>query len=98
MCPSSNMQTGAAQSVALHPISLLKRLKFRVTVNTDNRLMSGTSMTREMSLLVNDAGWTLEDLRWATINAMKSAFIPFDERLAIIDEVVKPGYAALTQT
>ena len=98
MCPSSNVQTGAAESVALHPISLLKRLKFRVTVNTDNRLMSGTSMTREMSLLVNDAGWTLEDLRWATINAMKSAFIPFDERLAIIDEVVKPGYAALAQT
>ncbi len=95
MCPSSNVQTGAAESVALHPISLLKRLKFRVTVNTDNRLMSGTSMTREMSLLVNDAGWTLEDLRWVTINAMKSAFIPFDERLAIIDGVVKPGFAAL---
>jgi adenosine deaminase len=95
MCPSSNVQTGAAESVALHPISLLKRLKFRVTVNTDNRLMSGTSMTREMSLLVNDAGWTLEDLRWVTINAMKSAFIPFDERLAIIDDVVKPGFAAL---
>jgi adenosine deaminase len=97
MCPSSNVQTGAAESIALHPISLLKRLRFRVTVNTDNRLMSGTSMTREMSLLVNDAGWTLEDLRWATINAMKSAFIPFDERLAIIDNVVKPGYAALDQ-
>jgi len=95
MCPSSNVQTGAAESVALHPISLLKRLKFRVTVNTDNRLMSGTSMTREMSLLVNEAGWTLDDLRWATINAMKSAFIPFDERLAIIEDVVKPGYAAL---
>ena len=95
MCPSSNVQTGAADSVALHPISLLKRLRFRVTVNTDNRLMSGTSMTREMSLLVRDAGWTLEDLRWVTINAMKSAFIPFDERLAIIDDVVKPGYAAL---
>ena len=97
MCPSSNVQTGAAESIALHPISLLKRLRFRVTVNTDNRLMSGTSMTREMSLLVNDAGWTLEDLRWATINAMKSAFIPFDQRLAIIDDVVKPGYAALIQ-
>jgi adenosine deaminase len=95
MCPSSNVQTGAAESIALHPISLLKRLKFRVTVNTDNRLMSGTSMTREMSLLVNQAGWNLEDLRWATINAMKSAFIPFDERLALIDDVVKPGYAAL---
>jgi len=95
MCPSSNVQTGAAKSAALHPISLLKRLRFRVTVNTDNRLMSGTSMTREMSLLVNDAGWTLEDLRWVTINAMKSAFLPFDERLAIIDDVVKPGFAAL---
>jgi adenosine deaminase len=97
MCPSSNLQTGAAESVALHPISLLKRLKFRVTVNTDNRLMSGTSLTREMSLLVNEAGWTLEDLRWVTINAMKSAFIPFDQRLAIIDDVVKPGFEALIE-
>ena len=95
MCPSSNVQTGAADSIALHPISLLKRLRFRVTVNTDNRLMSGTSMSREMGLLVGEAGWTLEDLRWVTINAMKSAFIPFDERLAIIDEVVKPRYAEL---
>ena len=95
MCPSSNVQTGAAASVGLHPISLLKRLRFRVTVNTDNRLMSGTSMSREMRLLVDDAGWTLDDLRWVTINAMKSAFIPFDERLAIIEGIVKPGYQAL---
>ncbi len=97
MCPSSNVQTGAAESVALHPISLLKRLRFRVTVNTDNRLMSGTSMSREMELLVRDAGWTMEDLRWVTINAMKSAFIPFEERLAIIENVVKPGYAVLSE-
>jgi len=95
MCPSSNLQTAAADSIAHHPITLLKRLKFRVTVNTDNRLMSGTSMSREMGLLVAEAGWTVEDLRWVTINAMKSAFIPFDERLAIIEDVVKPGYAAL---
>jgi adenosine deaminase len=95
MCPSSNVQTGAAASIALHPITLLKRLRFRVTVNTDNRLMSGTSASREMRLLVDEAGWTVEELRWATINAMKSAFLPFDERLAIIDDVVKPGYAAL---
>ena len=52
-------------------------------------------MTREMQLLVDEAGWTLDDLRWATINAMKSAFLPFDERLEIIEHVVKPGYAAL---
>jgi adenosine deaminase len=95
MCPSSNVQTGAADSVALHPISLLKRLRFRVTVNTDNRLMSGTSMSREMGLLVDEAGWSMDDLRWVTINAMKSAFIPFDERLAIIDEQIKPAYAVL---
>ena len=95
MCPTSNLQTGAADSIAAHPITLLKDLRFRVTVNTDNRLMSGTSMSREMGLLVDEAGWSLEDLRWATINAMKSAFIPFDERLEIIESIVKPGYAAL---
>ncbi|MBC7638392.1 MAG: adenosine deaminase [Rhodoferax sp.] len=95
LCPSSNVQTGAAASVAVHPIGLLKRLRFRVTVNTDNRLMSGTSMSREMQLLVDELGWTIDDLRWVTINAMKSAFIPFDERLALIDDVIKPGYLAL---
>jgi adenosine deaminase len=52
-------------------------------------------MSREMALLVSEAGWSMEDLRWATINAMKSSFLPFDQRLAIIDEVVKPGYDAL---
>ena len=95
MCPSSNLQTGAADSIAHHPVTLLKDLRFRVTVNTDNRLMSGTSMTREMQLLVDQAGWTLDDLRWVSVNALKSAFIPFDERLALIEGVVKPGYAAL---
>ncbi|MGZ8738625.1 MAG: adenosine deaminase [Nocardioides sp.] len=95
MCPSSNVQTGAAASIAEHPIGLLTKLRFRVTVNTDNRLMSGTSMTDEMTSLVEEFGYGLEDLRWFTINAMKSAFLPFDERLAIIDGVVKPGYAAL---
>ena len=95
MCPHSNVQTGAAASIAEHPIGLLTRLRFRVTVNTDNRLMSQTSMSKEMTALVDAFGYTLEDLRWFTINAMKSAFLPFDERLAIIDDVIKPGYAEL---
>jgi adenosine deaminase len=95
MCPSSNVQTGAADSIASHPIGLLTQLRFRVTVNTDNRLMSGTSMTREMQLLSEAFGYDLDDLRWFTINAMKSAFSHFDKRLALIDEVIKPGYAAL---
>lgn len=95
MCPWSNVQTGAAASIAEHPIGLLKKLRFRVTLNTDNRLMSRTSMSHEMASLVEAFGYGLDDLRWFTINAMKSAFLPFDERLAIIDDVVKPGYAAL---
>lgn len=95
MCPSSNVQTGAVASVAEHPIGLLRKLGFRVTVNTDNRLMSRTSLSREFSLLVDAFGYRWEDLRWFTVNAMKSAFIPFDERLALIEKVIKPGYAAL---
>jgi adenosine deaminase len=95
MCPWSNIQTGAAPSIAEHPIGLLTKLRFRVTVNTDNRLMSGTSMTREMASLVEAFGYGMHDLRWFTINAMKSAFIPFDERLAIIDGTIKPAYAVL---
>ncbi len=95
MCPTSNVQTGAAVSIEEHPIGLLTRLRFRVTVNTDNRLMSGTSMGREMQLLCDAFGYDVADLRWFTINAMKSAFLPFDQRLAMIDQVIKPGYAAL---
>ncbi|MEV0730836.1 MULTISPECIES: adenosine deaminase [Polymorphospora] len=95
LCPSSNVQTGAAASIAEHPIGLLRDLRFRVTVNTDNRLMSGTSMSREMALLVEAFGYGWAELQWFTINAMKSAFIPFDERLAIINETIKPAYAKL---
>jgi adenosine deaminase len=96
LCPHSNVQTGAADSIAEHPIGLLTKLRFRVTVNTDNRLMSQTSMTSEMDALCEAFGYGLDDLRWFTINAMKSAFYPFDERLALIDDVIKPGYAALS--
>ncbi|GAA4146458.1 adenosine deaminase [Phytohabitans flavus] len=95
LCPSSNVQTGAAPSIAEHPIGLLRDLRFRATVNTDNRLMSGTSMSREMALLVEAFGYGWSELQWFTINAMKSAFIPFDERLAIINEIIKPAYAKL---
>ncbi|WP_328989564.1 adenosine deaminase [Kribbella sp. NBC_01245] len=93
MCPSSNLQTGAADSIAHHPIGLLAALKFRVTVNTDNRLMSGTSLTREFALLAEAFDYGLADIRWFTINAMKSAFLPFEERLAIINNTIKPWYA-----
>jgi adenosine deaminase len=95
MCPSSNVQTGAVGSIAEHPFDLLARLRFRVTVNTDNRLMSDTTMSKEMVRLVETFGYGWTDLARFTINAMKSAFIPFDERLAIIDDVIKPRFAVL---
>ncbi|MGW5261269.1 adenosine deaminase [Microbispora sp. NPDC004025] len=95
MCPTSNLQTGAAPSIAEHPIGLLRRLYFRVTVNTDNRLMSGTSVSQEFARLVDAFSYDWDDLQWFTVNAMKSAFIPFDERLALINGVIKPGYAQM---
>src|SRR6266513_96086 len=93
MCPTSNVQTGAAPSIEEHPIRLLRQLSFRVTVNTDNRLMSGVSLSSEFHRLAETFGYGWRDIEWLTINAMKSAFAHFDERLRIIDTVIKPGYA-----
>ena len=95
MCPTSNVHTGAAPSIESHPIDLLRRLRFRVTVNTDNRLMSGVSLSSEFAALDEAFGIGLGEMEWLTLNAMKSAFAPFDERLGLINEVIKPGYARL---
>ncbi|CAN5569572.1 adenosine deaminase [soil metagenome] len=95
LCPTSNVNTGVVPTIADHPIGMLKRLRFRVTVNTDNRLMSDTSMTNEMVQLADAFGWGLDDFEWLTINAVKSAFAPFPERLRIINGLVKPRYALL---
>ncbi|QFG21821.1 adenosine deaminase [Actinomadura sp. WMMB 499] len=93
MCPTSNIQTGAAKSIEEHPIGLLRRLHFRVTVNTDNRLMSGTTLSAELAKLVDAFGYGWDDLEWFTVNAMKSAFTPFNDRLELIHGVIKPGFA-----
>jgi adenosine deaminase len=95
LCPVSNLQTGAAESIAKHPITRLKELDFAVTLNTDNRLMSRTSMSNEMALLVDEAGWTLEDLLDVTVTAAWSAFMHHDERRALVDEVILPGYQTI---
>ncbi len=94
LCPSSNVHTGSAPSIAEHPIGLLRRLLFRVTVNTDNRLMSDTTLSKELALVSAAFGYGWADLQWLTVNAMKSAFVPFDERLELIDHVIKPWYTA----
>jgi adenosine deaminase len=95
MCPTSNVQTGVARSIKEHPIGLLRELLFRVTVNTDNRLMSGVSLSSEFHALAEAFGYGWGDIEWLTINAMKSAFAPFDERLKMINTVIKPGFATL---
>ncbi|CAI8361030.1 MAG: Adenosine deaminase [Acidimicrobiaceae bacterium] len=96
LCPTSNIHTGAVQSLEEHPIGVLKDLGFRVTVNTDNRLMSNVSMTSELLSLNKTFGWNLDDFSWLTVNAMKSAFIPFDERIHLIEKVIKPGWKNLS--
>ena len=95
MCPTSNVQTGAAVSIRDHPLGLLRDLSFRVTVNTDNRLMSDVSLSSELAAVTGAFGYDWADLEWLTINAMKSAFAPFDERLKMINDVIKPGFAGL---
>ena len=93
MSPTSNVQTGVAASIAEHPIGLLRDMSFRITVNTDNRLMSGVTLSSELRALTEAFGYGWADLQWLTINAMKSAFAHFDQRLRIINTVIKPGFA-----
>jgi adenosine deaminase len=95
VCPTSNVHTGATPSLEEHPIDLLRRLRFRVTVNTDNRLMSGITLSSEFAALSRAFGIGLDEMEWLTLNAMKSAFWPFDGRLKLINEQIKPGYASL---
>jgi adenosine deaminase len=91
----SNVHTGATPSLAEHPFKILYQEKFRVTLNTDNRLMSHTSMSQEFEAAAETFGLSLEDFERITINAMKSAFLPYNERLGFIYSTIKPGYASI---
>jgi adenosine deaminase len=87
MCPTSNVHTGAAESIETHPIDLLRRLRFRVTLNTDNRLMSGTTLTDEYVHAAEQLGFTIDELAGIALNGFESAFLPWEERLMLIEEV-----------
>lgn len=95
MAPTSNLQTGGAASYATHPIGVMKELGFNVTINTDNRLMSNTSMIREMTEIARGFSWSLQDLQEVTENAINSAFIPADEISDILENQIRPGYRKL---
>ncbi len=87
MCPSSNVHTGAAASIPEHPIAVLADLDFRVTVNTDNRLMSATTLTDEFALLSDAFNYSIDQVRWFSRNAAKSAFAPYEMRRSLIDRI-----------
>jgi adenosine deaminase len=93
ICLTSNVDTGAVKSMEEHPFGLLFKYRFRVTLNTDDRLMSNTSMTNEFKVAHQAFGLKLQDLEKITINSMKSAFIPYNRRIKLIYDVIKPGYA-----
>src|ERR1700687_2231411 len=98
ICLLSNVHTGAARSLAEHPFKILFQEKFRVTLNTDNRLMSDTTMTKEFEAAAETFGLSLEDFEKITINAMKSAFLPYDQRCDLIYSAIKPGYAKIRES
>ena len=98
ICLISNVHTGATPSLAAHPFRIFHQEKFRVTLNTDNRLMSDTTMTREFEVAAETFGLTLEDFETLTINGMKSAFLPYRQRRDIIYSVIKPGYARVLES
>ena len=93
MCLLSNLHTGACASLEEHPFGMFFRRGFRVCLNTDDRLMSDTSMTKETTLATRLFNLSLGELEKLSLNAMKSAFTPFDERLKLIYQTIKPGFA-----
>jgi adenosine deaminase len=98
LCLISNVHTGAAPSLAEHPFKIFYQEKFRVTLNTDNRLMSMTSMTQEFEAAADTFGLSLDDFEIITVNAMKSAFLPYHQRCDFIYSVIKPGYARIRKS
>lgn len=97
MCLSSNIQTGVASNIDEHPFNIYYRNNFRVSLCTDNRLMSNTTLGKEMSLAVKHFNLTVRDLEKITINSMKSAFITHDERIRIIYDVLKPRFVRMQE-
>jgi adenosine deaminase len=98
ICPSSNLQTGAiagfGEGIESHPVDMLYQIGFNVTINTDNRLMSGVTLTDEFELLVDTFEYDLDDLLELTLNAAEAAFLPLEEKEALV-EYINDAYANL---
>lgn len=92
ICLLSNLHTGAVDKIENHPFGIFYKEKFRVTINTDDRLMSNTNLTKEFLTAIEYFNINLDDVEKLTINAMKSAFIHHNERLKYIYNIIKPGF------
>src|SRR5215218_2646183 len=95
IAPSSNVQTGAYPSLAEHPVDRLHRLGFTVTLNTDNRLMSGVSVSSEMADVTRTFGWSWDDVQTVTERALAAAFVDDAVRARLLADVIRPGYETL---
>lgn len=93
MCLLSNLHTGASATLEEHPFGMFFRRGFRVCLNTDDRLMSDTSMTKETTLATALFDLSLAELEKLSLNGIKSAFAPFDKRVRILFDRIKPGFA-----
>ncbi|MGN6741888.1 MAG: adenosine deaminase [Amnibacterium sp.] len=98
LSPQSNLQTGAIEAwgdrLTDHPFDLLYQLGFRVTVNTDNRLMSDTSLSKELALLTEAFDYDLDDLLTFQLNAAEAAFLPLEDRDELGDTITR-GFEAI---
>ncbi|MUN62508.1 adenosine deaminase [Kocuria sediminis] len=98
VCPTSNLQTGAVAAFGAaperHPVDMLYRTGFTVTISPDNRLMSGTSVTGELAALVAHFGYGLEDLEQLQRNAAAAAFLPLEDRSAL-EGIITEGFEGM---
>jgi len=95
VCPSSNLQTGLAPDLAHHPFDRLRQAGVKVTINCDNRLMSATTMTREFGLLADTFGYDLDLLGQFCLDAAMAGFLPLADKLALVNQVMRPRLAEL---
>ncbi len=98
MCLLSNLHTGASPTLEDHPFGMFFRRGFRVCLNTDDRLMSDTTMTQETTLAAELFDLSLNELEKLSLNSMKSAFAPYDKRIKIIFETIKPAFTTVRAT
>ena len=94
VCPSSNLQTGVAATIAEHPVDRLHRAGFALALSSDNRLMSRTRTSRETSLVAQELDWGVDELEQIALTALANGFAPAPLREALAEEVVRPAHAA----